>query len=63
MKGSGASEVERNRHLEELWVLAEVEWLRRNAIVAEAVNKRGVNLYSIVFDKEAARCVQLIEGQ
>lgn len=52
---------ERNRRLEELWVLAEVEWLRGNEIVRRAVQERGVKVYGVVFDKGSGEAILLEE--
>ncbi len=53
----------RHRKLEEVYVLAEVDWLRRQEDVRRAIEERGLKIHPFVYDKETNQCVELIEGQ
>lgn len=48
--------------LEEIYVLAEVEWLTRQGIVRSAIQDRGLQIHAFVFDKDKKQCSRLIEG-
>ncbi|KFY26425.1 hypothetical protein V493_04103 [Pseudogymnoascus sp. VKM F-4281 (FW-2241)] len=52
---------ERDRHLAEVYVLTEVEWLRSQPTVAKAIAERGLGVHAFVFDKEKEACVRLVE--
>ncbi|KAG9237309.1 carbonic anhydrase [Amylocarpus encephaloides] len=48
---------------EEVYVLAEIDWLKRQPLVQKAVNERGMQIHAFVWDEEAAACVQLVAGE
>lgn len=52
----------RHRKLEEVYVLAEVGWLRKQESVKKAIEERGLQVHGFVFDKESGGCVRLVEG-
>jgi hypothetical protein len=52
----------RNRHLVEIYVLAEANWLRSQPGVAKAIAERGLQIHAFVFDKEKETCVQIVES-
>jgi carbonic anhydrase len=54
-------EEERNRHLTELFTLAEAEWLKKQSIVIKAMQERDLKVHAFVFDKKANMCVRLVE--
>lgn len=54
---------ERDRHLVEIYVLAEANWLRTQPTVAKAIADRGLKIHSFVFDKEKEKTVQLVEEE
>ncbi|KAI1000342.1 hypothetical protein K3495_g7857 [Podosphaera aphanis] len=47
--------------VEELHVLAEMGWLRRQPVVMEAMSKRGLQVHGFVYDREKGVCVRLVE--
>jgi len=47
---------------EELHVLREVEWVKREPHVAKAIQERGVSVHGFIFDKDTLACVRLIEA-
>lgn len=51
----------RHRKLEEIYVLAETGWLRRQECVQKAIEERGLQIHPFVYDKETNRCVELVE--
>jgi len=51
----------RHRRLEEVYVLAEVEWLKRQEIVKKAIEERGLQIHAFVYDKAKNACVRLVE--
>jgi carbonic anhydrase len=51
----------RHRKLEEVYVLAEVGWLRRQEIVRKAIEERGLQIHPFVYDKDTNQCVKLVE--
>jgi carbonic anhydrase len=53
--------VHRDRHLEEVYVLAECEWLREQPTVKLAIEERGLKVHGFVFDKNKMACVKLEE--
>jgi len=58
----GAMEAEdRDRHLVEVYVLAEAEWLKKQPTVAKAIQERGLQVHAFVFDKRRLACVRLVE--
>jgi len=52
---------DRDRHLAEVYVLAEANWLKAQPIVARAIAERGLQIHSFVFDKLKEACVRLVE--
>ncbi|KAK0106788.1 hypothetical protein ONS95_003513 [Cadophora gregata] len=53
----------RHRRLEEVYVLAEVGWLKRQEIVKKAIEERGLQIHAFVYDKAKNACVRLVEEQ
>ncbi len=51
----------RHRKLEELYVLAEVDWLKKQDMVKTAIEERGLKIHPFVYDKDTNQCVELIE--
>lgn len=60
---SEESEKERERHFEEQYILAEVEWLKNQEIVREAIEKRGMQVHAFVYDREKNVCERLVEDE
>lgn len=58
---SSMTEEEKSRHLVEVYILAEAEWLRKQPVVQKAIQERGLKVYPIVFDKATASSIQLVE--
>jgi carbonic anhydrase len=52
----------RHRKLEEVYVLAEAGWLRRQENVKRAIEERGLKIHPFVYDKETNQCVELVEN-
>ena len=57
------SEEEHDRILEEIYVLAETEWIRNQPNVEKAMNERGLQIHAFVYDKVQNRCVRLVESK
>jgi carbonic anhydrase len=57
------SERERERHFEEQYILAEVEWLKQQEIVKEAVESRGMRVHAFVYDRETNVCERLVDDE
>lgn len=55
------AEEQRNRHLTEVYALAEVEWLKKQPVVAKAIQERDLKVHAFVFDKKTKVCVRLVE--
>ncbi|KAM3072573.1 hypothetical protein ACMFMG_009366 [Clarireedia jacksonii] len=53
----------RNRHFEELYVLAEVEWLKKQDQVQRAMKEWGCQVHAFVYDRELGSCVRLVEKE
>ncbi|PQE07441.1 carbonic anhydrase protein [Rutstroemia sp. NJR-2017a BBW] len=53
----------RNRHFEELYVLAEIEWLKKQDQVQRAVKEWGCQVHAFVYDRERGECVRLVEKE
>lgn len=51
----------RDRHLVEIYVLAEANWLKTQPTVKKAIEERGLQIHSFVFDKEKEKTVRLVE--
>ena len=61
-KDEGMTDKHKIEHrLEEIYVLAEVEWLKRQPNVREAIQKRGLQIHAFVYDKDKSQCSRLIE--
>ena len=58
----GVSQEARDRHLAEIYVLAEADWLRTQPTVAKAIAERGLQIHAFVFDKSKEATVRLIEN-
>ena len=56
------SERTRARTLEEIYVLAEVEWLRNQPNVNKCMSEKGLQIHAFVYDKEKNGCVRLVES-
>lgn len=52
---------QRDAHLEEVYILAECEWLRTQPTVIKAIQERGLKINGFVFDKSKSSCVRLVE--
>lgn len=48
---------------EDIYVLAEVDWLKRQPLVKKAIEERGMQIHAFVWDEETNSCVQLIAGK
>ncbi|CAG8949182.1 hypothetical protein HYFRA_00004805 [Hymenoscyphus fraxineus] len=48
---------------EDIYVLAEVDWLKRQPLVKKAMEERGMQIHAFVWDEETNGCVQLIAGK
>lgn len=46
-----------------MYVLAEVEWLKRQECVANAIKERGIKIHAFVYDREIEGCVQLVKDE
>ncbi|KAI9731112.1 MAG: hypothetical protein M1818_007970 [Claussenomyces sp. TS43310] len=58
---SSMSETEKDRHLIEVYILAEAEWLKKQPIVQKAMQERGLKVHAFVFDKGTNACARLVE--
>ncbi|KAE9377448.1 carbonic anhydrase [Stipitochalara longipes BDJ] len=54
---------ERDRILEEIYVLAETDWIRTQPNVKKAISNRGLQVHAFVYDKAQNRCVRLVESE
>ena len=61
MTKSNLSLEERDRILEEVYVLAETDWIRSQPNVKKAISNRGLQVHAFVYDKAQNRCVSLVE--
>lgn len=61
LSGETLDERSTAHRLEEVYVLAEVDWLKRQPNVKEAIRDRGMQIHAFVYDKEENRSVRLIE--
>ena len=57
------SDQDRDRILEEVYVLAETEWIRKQPNVKKAIAERGLQVHAFVYDKIQNRCVRLVESE
>lgn len=60
---SSKPEETRDRHLVEIYVLAEANWLKTQSTVMRAIEERGLQIHSFVFDKEKEKTVRLVEEE
>lgn len=60
---SSKPEETRDRHLIEIYVLAEANWLKTQSTVKKAIEERGLQIHSFVFDKEKEKTVRLVEEE
>ena len=51
----------KDRRLEEVYVLAEVDWLKKQPNVKKAIEERGLAVHAFVYDKEMNGWVMLME--
>lgn len=51
----------REHRLEEVYTLAETDWLRRQPNVMAAIQERGLQVHAFVYDREKNACVKLVE--
>lgn len=61
--GKEETERERERHFEEQYILAEVEWLKSQEIVKDAIEKRGLQVHAFVYDRETNVCERLVDDE
>lgn len=45
---------------EELHVLREVQWMKRQPHVARAIQERGLEVHGFIYDKDSMKCVRLV---
>ena len=57
----GMDDVRRERRMEEIYVLAEVEWLKRQPSVEKAIREKGLKVHAFCYDKMTGKCSELIE--
>lgn len=53
----------RHRRLEEVYVLAETDWLKRQANVRKAMEEGGLQIHAVVYDKDNGKCWRLVEEE
>jgi carbonic anhydrase len=51
----------RHRKLEEVYVLAEMDWLKRQENVRKAIEEDGLQIHAFVYDKHTNECFRLVE--
>ena len=56
-----SSEGRRNDRSEEVFVLAEAEWLAQQPNVKQAIQDRGLQIHTLVYDKQKNECIRLVE--
>jgi len=57
------NEESRDHRFEEVYVLAEVNWLKRQPIVKKAIHERGLQIHALVYDKKTNTSVRLVERE
>lgn len=57
------SPADRDRILEEVYVLAETEWIHDQPNVKKAISDRGLQIHAFVYDKVENRCIRLVESK
>jgi carbonic anhydrase len=57
----GMDEVSKERRMEEIYVLAEVDWMKRQPSVGKAIRERGLKVHAFCYDKMTEKCCELIE--
>lgn len=53
----------RHRKLEEVYVLAEIDWLKRQENVRKAIEEDGLQIHAFVYDKQSNECFRLVVEQ
>jgi carbonic anhydrase len=56
-------DTERDKKLEEVHVLTQTDWLRKQPNVLKAIKERGLQIHAFVYDKEKNECVRLVESK
>jgi carbonic anhydrase len=56
-------DTERDRRLEEVHVLTQTDWLKKQTNVREAIRERSLQIHAFVYDKEKNECVRLVESK
>jgi carbonic anhydrase len=56
-------DTERDRKLEEVHVLTQTDWLKKQPNVVKAIKERGLQIHAFVYDKEKNECVRLVESK
>jgi len=51
----------REHRLEEVYTLAETDWLKRQPNVKAAIQDRGLQIHAFVYDRDRNACVRLVE--
>jgi carbonic anhydrase len=54
-------ETSRDHRLEEVYTLAETDWLKKQPNVKAAIRDRGLQIHAFVYDKDKNACVRLVE--
>jgi len=47
--------------LEEIYVLAEIDWLKRQTNIQKAIEERGLQIHAFVYEKDKNQCSRLTE--
>jgi carbonic anhydrase len=53
----------RERKLEEVYVLTQTDWLRRQPNILKAIKERGLQIYVFMYNREKNECVRLVESK
>jgi carbonic anhydrase len=53
----------REHRLEEVYTLAEADWLRRQPNVKAAIRERGLQIHAFVYGRQRNACVRLVEKE
>lgn len=56
-------EASRDCRLEEVYVLAEVDWIKKQANVKNAMEERGLKVHAFCYDRERNSCSELVERE
>ncbi|TVY56626.1 Carbonic anhydrase [Lachnellula suecica] len=54
-------ETSREHRLEEVYTLAETDWLAKQPNVKAAIRERGLQTHAFIYDKDSNTCVRLVE--